>query len=169
MNMLNFKRVSTTSLFVGLLSMFLFGCTKERIIGYDVSTASVVEDKSKKTKKKNDAEFVSILYTNLYQTAISPNQLYKTQSVIYSIGDQDVANEMLLSNYFNTGGITIPSNIEMRNNMDDFIINTFKRFYLRYPSEGEKAFFKQYISNNANVTVEMVYTAFACSEEYQYY
>lgn len=151
------------------LILILVGCTKERIIGYEVNTASVVEDKSKKTKKKNDAEFVSILYTNLYQTAISPNQLYKTQNVIYSIGDQDVANEMLLSNYFNTSGITIPTNESMRADMDLFIVNTFKRFYLRYPSEGEKAFFKQLITNNLNVTVEMVYTAFACSEEYQYY
>lgn len=147
----------------------IFGCTKERNIGFGVDEAQVVEDKSRKTKKKNDAEFVSILYTNLYQTAISPNQLYKTQNVVYSIGDQDVANEMLLSNYFNTSGLTIPTNIEMRNDIESFIVNTFKRFYLRYPSEGEKAFFIQYIKSNPNVTVEMVYTAFACSEEYQYY
>ncbi|MFM1762452.1 MAG: hypothetical protein RLZZ512_242 [Bacteroidota bacterium] len=145
------------------------GCTKERNIGFGVDVAQVVEDKSRKTKKKNDAEFVSILYTNLYQTAISPNQLYKTQNVVYSIGDQDVANEMLLSNYFNTSGLTIPTNIEMRNDIESFIVNTFKRFYLRYPSEGEKTFFIQYIKSNPNVTVEMVYTAFACSEEYQYY
>ncbi len=145
------------------------GCTKERNIGFGVDEAQVVEDKSRKTKKKNDAEFVSILYTNLYQTAISPNQLYKTQNVVYSIGDQDVANEMLLSNYFNTSGLTIPTNIEMRNDIESFIVNTFKRFYLRYPSEGEKTFFIQYIKSNPNVTVEMVYTAFACSEEYQYY
>ena len=57
----------------------------------------------------------------------------------------------------------------MRTDIDAFIINTFKRFYVRYPSEGEKAFFKQYITNNKAVTVEMVYTAFACSKEYQYY
>jgi hypothetical protein len=151
------------------LALVFSSCTKERIIGYEVDNASVVEDKSRKTKKKNDAEFISILYTNLYQSAISPNQLYKTQNVLYSIGDQDVANEMLLSNYFNTSGITIPTNAVMRSDIESFVINTYKRFYLRYPSEGEKAFFKQYISSNPQVTVEMVYTAFACSEEYQYY
>lgn len=167
--MRSFKLASIVYSGLTIVGLNFVGCTKERIIGYDVSSASVVEDKSKKTKKKNDAEFVSILYTNLYQSAISPNQLYKTQNVIYSIGDQDVANEMLLSNYFNTSGITIPKNEEMRKDIDQFIINTFKRFYLRYPSEGEKAFFKQFISNNSNVSVEMVYTAFACSEEYQYY
>jgi hypothetical protein len=169
MNMLSFKGTKYTNYLLVFILNLSIGCTKERIINYGVQTTSVVEDKSKKTKEKNDAEFVSILYTNLYQTAISPNQLYKTQNVIYSIGDQDVAHEMLLSNYFNTSGITIPSNNEMKTSIDDFIVNTYKRFYLRYPSEGEKAFFKQFISNNTNVTVEMVYTAFACSEEYQYY
>lgn len=144
-------------------------CTKDRIIGYEVDQVNVLEDKSRKTKKKNDAEFISILYTNLYQSAISPNQLYKTQNVLYSIGDQDVANEMLLSNYFNIAEITIPQDAVMRADVDAFINNTFKRFYLRYPSEGEKAFFKQFVTNNKAVTVEMVYTAFACSEEYQYY
>lgn len=167
--MLSFKGTKYTNYLLVFILNLSIGCTKERIINYGVQTTSVVEDKSKKTKEKNDAEFVSILYTNLYQTAISPNQLYKTQNVIYSIGDQDVAHEMLLSNYFNTSGITIPSNNEMKTSIDDFIVNTYKRFYLRYPSEGEKAFFKQFISNNTNVTVEMVYTAFACSEEYQYY
>lgn len=155
--------------FIFLTIFTLGGCTKERNIEFGVDEARVLEDKSRKTKQKNDAEFVSILYTNLYQKAISPNQLYKTQNVVYSIGDQDVANEMLLSNYFNTSGITIPTNFEMRNNLETFIVNTFKRFYLRYPSEGEKAFFEQYIKTNSNVTVEMVYTAFACSDEYQYY
>lgn len=165
MNMRNFK----TWLFFFWMGLIFSSCKHDRIIGYEVENANVLEDKSKKTKKKNDAEFISILYTNLYQSAISPNQLYKTQNIIYSIGDQDVANEMLLSNYFNTSGITIPKDAVMRSDIESFIIHTFKRFYLRYPSEGEKAFFKQYINSNPQVTVEMVYTAFACSEEYQYY
>ncbi|MFZ9630813.1 MAG: hypothetical protein EBR94_00095 [Bacteroidetes bacterium] len=152
-----------------LAILALSGCKKEQHIGYGVENATVYEDKSRKTKKKNNAEYISILYTNLYQSAISPNQLYKTQNVLYSIGDQDVASEMLLSNYFNTGSIQMPSNTLMRQDIDAFVINTYKRFYLRYPSEGEKAFFKQYIQKNSAVSVEMVYTAFATSDEYQYY
>jgi hypothetical protein len=144
-------------------------CKKEQHIGFGLENANVYEDKSRKTKKKNDAEYISILYTNLYQSPISPNQLYKTQNVLYSIGDQDVASEMLLSNYFNTGSIQMPTNTLMRQDIESFVTNTYKRFYLRYPSEGEKAFFKQYITKNSTVSVEMVYTAFATSKEYQYY
>lgn len=157
--------------FLGMiLFICLYGsCKKEQHIGFGLKNANVYEDKSRKTKKKNDAEYISILYTNLYQSPISPNQLYKTQNVLYSIGDQDVASEMLLSNYFNTGSIQMPTNILMRQDIESFVTNTYKRFYLRYPSEGEKAFFKQYITNNSAVSVEMVYTAFATSDEYQYY
>lgn len=169
MNTRSFNINKLTLIFLLFISFTIISCKRERIIGFNVSESTVLEEKSKKTKRKNDAEFISIIYTNLYQTAISPNQLYKTQNIIYSIGDQDIAHEMLLSNYFNTTGITIPSNTEMRTNIDDFIVNTYKRFYLRYPSEGEKAFLKPHIMNNSNITVEMVYTAFACSAEYQYY
>jgi hypothetical protein len=129
----------------------------------------VYEDKARKTKRKSDAEFISILYTNLYQIPISPTQLYKTQNIIYSIGDHNVAAEMVLSNYFNTTGLKIPLDAAMRADIESFVIATYKRFYLRYPSEGEKTFFKNYIERNNNVTVEMVYTAFAVSDEYQYY
>ncbi len=157
--------------FLGMiLFICLYGsCKKQQHIGFGLENANVYEDKSRKTKKKNDAEYISILYTNLYQSPISPNQLYKTQNVLYSIGDQDVASEMLLSNYFNTGSIQMPTNILMRQDIESFVTNTYKRFYLRYPSEGEKAFFKQYITKNSAVSVEMVYTAFATSDEYQYY
>jgi len=52
-----------------VVALLLASCTKERLIGYDVEQANVIEDKSRKSKQKNDAEFISILYTNLYQTA----------------------------------------------------------------------------------------------------
>jgi hypothetical protein len=147
----------------------IVACTKEKKVVFGVRPEVVYEDKAKKTKMKSDAEYISILYTNLYQTPISPNQLYKTQNVIFSIGDHNVASELVLSNYFNTGGLKIPLDIDMRSNVDSFVVNTYKRFYLRYPSEGEKAFFNNYINRNPNVTVEMVYTAFAASDEYQFY
>ncbi|MFN5217736.1 MAG: hypothetical protein ACK5CL_03125 [Sphingomonadales bacterium] len=145
------------------------GCKKEKTVTYGVNDKVVYEDKSLKTKRKSDAEYISILYTNLYQVPISPTQLYKTQNVIYSIGDRNVANEMVLSNYFNTSTLKIPKDSEMRADVAAFVEKCYKRFFLRYPSEGEKTFFINYINSNPNVSVEMVYTAFSVSDEYQYY
>lgn len=167
MNMHSSKRIT-----LSLLALMLLGivaCKKEKQVTFGVKEAVVYDDKSKKTKKKSEAEYISILYTNLYQTPISPTQLYKTQNVLVSIGDRNVANEMVLSNYFNTTGLQIPANTTMRSDIPLFIENTFKRFFLRYPTEGEKTFFKNYITRNPNLSVEMVYTSFATSDEYQYY
>jgi hypothetical protein len=95
--------------------------------------------------------------------------LFQAQSVLYSIGDQNVAKEMLLSGYFNNPNIIIPSNSEMRKDIPKFITETYKRFYLRYPTEAEKVYFTNYIQNNQEVTVEMIYTAFSTSDEYSFY
>lgn len=163
------KRFLPQALTIVLLSLFFAGCKKESKVTYGVVQQNVYEDKARKTKAKSESEYISILYTNLYQIPISPTQLYRTQNIIYSIGDRTLAYELVLSNYFNKSGLKIPTNAEMRSNIEQFILDTYKRFYLRFPSEGEKLYFKNYIGANPNITVEMVYTAFAASDEYAYY
>jgi hypothetical protein len=152
-----------------LISIASISCSREIDVQYQLNEVDVFEAKSQKIKAKNEAEYISILYTNLFQQAISPVQLFQSQNVLYSIGDQNVAKEMLLSNYFNRTDIQIPSDIEMRLNLEKFIIDTYKRFLLRLPSEGEKSYFMRYIQARPNLSVEMVYTAFAASDEYNFY
>ncbi|MFZ9971457.1 MAG: hypothetical protein ACO3GK_09130, partial [Bacteroidia bacterium] len=76
---------------------------------------------------------------------------------------------MVLSNYFNTQGLSIPTNSAMRADVEAFVFDSYKRFFLRYPSEGEKTWMIQYINRNDQLSVEMIYTGFAASDEYQYY
>ncbi len=161
-------KVIVQVVFINLLIINLY-CTKEIHIQYQVNAANIYETKAQKFKAKNEAEYISILYTNLYQKAIDPMILFQAQSVLYSIGDQNVAKEMVLSGYFNNPNILIPSNSEMRKDIPNFITETYKRFYLRYPSEAEKVYFTNYIKNNQEVTVEMIYTAFSTSDEYSFY
>lgn len=167
--MLNFKPKQFVYIAIFIVLIINTGCTKDIHVNYALNPVSVYESKAQKFKAKNEAEYISILFTNLYQNAIDPTLLFQSQSVLYSIGDQNVAKEMLLSGYFNQSGIKIPSNTEMRNNIPQFVVETYKRFYLRYPSEAEKVYFTNYIENNLTVTVEMVYTAFATSDEYSFY
>lgn len=161
---------SSSKIFLALLMLVCFSaCTKNERLSYGLLDQEVYEDKTLKTKNKSESEYISILYTNLYQKPISPNELYKTQNVVYSIGDRTLAYEMLLSNYFNQGSVQIPSNSNARGRLDSFILETYKRFYLRYPSEAEKTWFRNYIEANQDASVEMVYTAFAASDEYSFY
>ena len=76
MNMRSFKLLAIT------LLLFMGSCKRETNVTFGVEEANLYEDKALKTKSKNEAVYISVLYTNLYQTPISPSQLYKTQAVI---------------------------------------------------------------------------------------
>lgn len=169
MNTRSFNLKPIVKLIIFNLLIMNIYCTKEIHVQYQVNSANIYETKAQKFKAKNEAEYISILFTNLYQKAIDPMVLFQAQSVLYSIGDQNVAKEMLLSGYFNNPNIIIPSNSEMRKDIPKFITETYKRFYLRYPTEAEKVYFTNYIQNNQEVTVEMIYTAFSTSDEYSFY
>ena len=69
----------------------------------------------------------------------------------------------------NKEGVIIPSDSVMREDLDLFIEETYKRFYVRDITEAEREFFINFFENNQNVSAEMVYMAFALSNEYQYY
>lgn len=165
-------QISRSAIWVGLLIFMsvLAGCKKELInADYGVNETPVNSQFIKKGKAKSDAQYISILSTNLLQKPISVNELVKTENVIYSIGDRALAYELIISNYMNSPSRQIPTDIEMRADIDAFIKKTYRRFFVRDPSELEVTFFRNYIEANPNVTAELVYTAFSASEEYQFY
>ncbi|MFT5512645.1 MAG: hypothetical protein ACI8SE_001043 [Bacteroidia bacterium] len=156
-------------LVLGTILVLLSSCKKDVIATYDVNDVDI-EDKSLiKDRSKSNKQFISILYTTLHQKAISSNQLIRTERVIESFGDKALINEVIVSNYMNRGNVVMPSNDEMRADLDSFVTVTYKLFFVRIPTEIEKAFFINYIEANPNITPELVYTAFASADEYQFY
>ena len=53
-------------------------------------------------------QYISILYANLFQTALSSNELVEITNCIESIGDKEVAHEIVLSNFMNSQQVLIP-------------------------------------------------------------
>lgn len=146
------------------------GCKKQEVETlYEVNRESVEGDNLDKFKKKSAKQYISILFTDLHKQGISINRVVQTEQVIESFGDKSLVNEIIISNYMNTPAVVLPSDSFMRNNTDEFIMDTYRKFYLRIPSEMEKTFFRNFIESNPNVTVELVYTAFASSDEYLFY
>jgi hypothetical protein len=105
----------------------------------------------------------------LFQQALSANELVEIDRCIQSIGDKQVAHEIILSNFMNKGGVIIPSDSLMRDDLDLFIEETYKRFFVRDITEAEREFFLSFFESHPNVSAEMVYMAFSLSNEYQYY
>jgi hypothetical protein len=151
------------------LTLGFASCKKEIDAKYALTQVKVLDDDLIKNKQKSPKQFTSILYTDIYNKAISIDFLVKTERVIESVGDKYLVNEMIISNYMNQDDKVLPTNQEMRSNLDSFIVNTYIKFFLRNPNQMERSFFKSYIESNPNVTVELVYTAFVSSDEYLYY
>lgn len=165
MNMHSFKHVFFV---IGLFS--LVACQKKT--EYQVVNTDSYGDNLNKNKAKSNIEYHSILTTNLFQKPSSVNELSRTDRVIQSCGDKSLINEVIISNYMNASQVKLPTRKFMLDSTERFIEDTYVRFFIRRPTEAERTWFRNFISankSNPNFKPELVYTAFAASDEYFFY
>lgn len=143
------------------------GCKKDRI--YEVDTVPLLPPSPNKDKEKTNEQYAAILHANLFQTALSANELFELSQCISSIGDKELAREVIISNFMNKPGVIIPSDSLMRADIDAFTVATYERFLVRQPTEAEKTWFRNFIESDPNVSAELVYFSFALSNEYLFY
>jgi len=142
-------------------------CKKDDV--YELNEINATSYNANKNKLKSSNQFISILHANLFQKALSANELVEISRCIESIGDKEVAHEIILSNFMNKQGVIIPSDSLMRDDLNVFIEESYKRFFVRDITEAEREFFLSFFESHPNVSAEMVYMAFSLSNEYQYY
>lgn len=163
-------------IFCFLLVLF-FGssCKKEKDTTYGVNALELQPATSGKAKLKTNDQYLAILHANLFQKALSANQIFDLARCMETIGDQELAREVIISNFFNDPTVILPTHKSMWQDMDKFIIDTYKRFLVRNPSQAEKTYLKNFITKNSDVndstrvSPEIVYFSFALSNEYMYY
>ena len=151
------------------ISLFMSACKKEEDITYGVNQVNADSYNSGKDKLKSISQYISIVYANLFQKALSASELVEISNCIMSIGDKEVANEIVLSNFMNKTGVIMPSDSIMRSDIDLFLEETYKRFFIRNITEAEREYFRNFLETHPDVSVEMIYTSFALSNEYQFY
>jgi hypothetical protein len=148
----------------------LISCKKEKPKWvYETNDKPVYEVQINKNKLKSEAQYLSILSTDLTQLPISPTKLNRAIRVLESFGDRETANEIIISNFMNNPTLSIPPDEYMRQHTEQFILETYRRFFVRNPTQAELTFFLQFIESHPHLSVEMVYTAFASSQEYMFY
>ncbi len=149
------------------------GCRKEESKLFDVNPVDLLPPNSGKTKLKTDEQYVAILHANLFQTALSANQIFDISQCMESIGDKELAREIVISNFMNKPGTIIPTKAQMAGDVDQFIVETYNRFLVRNPTEAEKTYFNNYITSHITpadtILPELIYVSFALSNEYMYY
>ena len=151
------------------LSLLLLSCKDDKSYLYDVNPVDIVDPVANKGKQKTLEQYISILYANYFQKALSADEMVEIRKVMESIGDKEVAKELIISNFMNRPDVILPKNDDMRADLDGFLTDTYKRFLVRAPTEAEREWMKNYIHSNPDITPELVYISFALSEEYQFY
>ena len=113
-----------------LLILIISSCQKDDIV-YDINQLQSSSYNANKNKQKSIGQYISIVYANLFQKALSSNELVEITRCIESIGDKQVAHEIVLSNFMNSDEVIIPSDSLMRADLDVFLEETYKRFFVR--------------------------------------
>ena len=153
-----------------LLGFFLVASSCQRYEKiYELEQEELRSESAGKTKFKTIDQYISILYANLFQKAIPASELGEIKRVIKAIGDKQLAKEVIISNFMNRPDVKLPTDLEMRANVDSFVVKTFERFYVRRPTASEKEYFRNIIGTRTDLKAEIIYTSFALSDEYQYY
>lgn len=172
----NKRALKLSKLGIVLLALsvaFVSGCKKDKDKMFDVNEVPILPPTAGKTKLKTNEQYVAILHANLFQTALSANQIYDISQCMLSIGDQELAREVVISNFMNKSNTIIPSKADMLGNLDNFIVETYNRFLVRNPTEAEKTYFRNFITARTTPTdtilPELVYFSFALSNEYMFY
>ncbi|WNJ19734.1 hypothetical protein [Pontibacter sp. G13] len=152
-----------------ILVSSLTSCQTPTSYTYEVLPLEIPAPQSEKTKLKTTEQYISVLYTDLFQKALSPQDMSQLRQLIQSVGDKDVIHEIILSNFLNRPDVIIPTRTDMEADIDDFLEDTYHRFYIRPPTEAERNYLRNHIVSHPELTPELVYISFALSDEYQYY
>lgn len=152
-----------------LLGFLFFACEGERTYLYEVNQVTVSESDISKENLKSELEFLSLAYNDLFGTTLTENQLFSLAQAYSSLGDKNLIVDILIRNFLNAPGANVPSSQAMRSDINRFITDTYKKFYVREPGEYELWYLRSLIQNDPDMTPEMLYYAFLTSDEYRFY
>lgn len=158
------------------LLVIFFSCKKqveETIVYsnviYGVDDVSIYSSNAEKTKQKSPELLLSIMYSDVFNQGITTTKLLEIAELSLSNGDKTMFTEMIFSQFLADPSASVPTDAQMRANLDVFIEDSYIRFFQRKPSEYEARFMKNLITNDINITVENVFSSFALSNEYYFY
>lgn len=163
--------MKTNSVIFAFLSfaLFLSSCKKDTSYVYEVDDVTVSQAGGNKGNVKTTTEFISIVYSDLFNTNIPTGILVNLQKAYEAFGDKKLIEDRIVRHFLDSSAVQIPSDATMRANIPVFVDETIVKFFNRNPDAFEKYFISNIIQSNADITPMMVYYACLTSDEYRYY
>lgn len=153
-----------------LLSLALLSsCEKEPNVVYEVTDVNVGRDGANKQYVKSQTEFISIAYADLFGTNISQQELLAFGSAYAGFGDLKLIEDLIIRSFLKRPDLDIPTNTQMRANVDGFVAASYQKFFNREPNEFELWYMANLINSEPQLTPEMFYYGLMTSNEYRYY
>ncbi|MEO8087010.1 MAG: hypothetical protein ABI763_09335 [Bacteroidota bacterium] len=152
---------------VVLLAGIISSCKKEYV--YEVKDVKVTQPGGAKDNVKTTTEFISIVYSDLFNNNIPTDTLLYVQQSYDAFGDKKLIEDRIVRHFLNSPAVQIPADATMRANIPLFVDETIQKFFNRKPDAFENYFISDIISNSTNITPMMVYYACMTSNEYRYY
>jgi hypothetical protein len=162
-------KMKITASFMFLLFVAFSSCKKETTYIYHVNDEHVQQPGGDKENVKSTTEFISIAYSDLFNTTIPNDTLVALDAAYTSFGDKKLIEDMIIRHFLNSPNVQLPSDSVMNANVPQFVSETYRKFLNRDPNEFEKYFITNIIQGNTNVTPVLVYYAMMTSNEYRYY
>jgi hypothetical protein len=154
--------------FILIASMYFSSCKKDVYV-YNVNDVTVQQPGSDKSNVKTTIEFISIAYTDLFNTSVPSDTLLAIQQAYDAFGDKKLIEDRVIRAMLNSPGVQIPTNTEMRADISSFTQKSFQKFFNRNPNEFESYFINNIIASDTSITPTLVYYAAMTSNEYRYY
>jgi hypothetical protein len=152
-----------------LLLFAAIGCKPDPDVIYEVNDVQVVRPTGAKGSQKSLTEFISIAYADIFEQNITQSDLIALSLPYQSFGDLKYIEDLIIRNFLNAPDALLPTEAEMRANVEAFVTATYQRFFNRNPNEFEVWFMKNLIDDNPDITPELVYYSIMTSDEYRYY
>lgn len=150
---------------IGLM-VLLAACQPETI--YDVGTLKPQSD-GEKTELKDDLQFMSIAYRDLFNEEVPPSTLEIMRTAYIGFGDKDLVVDRVVQAMLSSPNLVLPSQLDMLGDKELFINTTYRKFLLRDPTSFELAYWVSQLTESPNLSPKDVYYIFMTSAEYKYY
>jgi hypothetical protein len=152
-----------------IFALIFASCAKDATKIYDINKQQISLTNIDKSAQKKDLEFISNAHNDLFGTPINSQMLNATLIDLAASNDRKLVTDLIIRQLLNRADLPIPTNVSMRNDLDLFVKNTYKRFFHRDPNPFEALKMRQFIENEAATTPVMVWYSFLTSDEYRYF
>ena len=164
--------MSTSSIKLwSLAALFIIGvsCKREVTKQYEINEVNLYTSASEKKNLKSDEQFISILYSDLFGTAITNSKLQELNQAYTSFGDKSLIIDMLIKSMLADPGAQVSTAQGMRDAPGEFVQTAYKTLLVRKPTKQEEWFLVNQIEKNPDLEPMDIYYSMLTCEEYRYY